>query len=170
MMKKLGLSGWANIAEIFASIVLVLSVIYVGLELDRNTKATQSSSWQGIIDKMNDLDAAEASDPEFASIIMRGETAANSLTAAEEWRFDRMAQARLGQLEFAFLALNDGTLGQYHWGAVEGYTQHMICLPGYLSFWRKNGATIYHQDFVEHVSLIIPNCPMAEKTEVKPLK
>ena len=157
-MKKLNLAASANIAEIVASIVLVLSVIYVGIELNSNTKATQSGSWQGIIDKMNDLDAIEASDAEFADLMMRGEQSPSALTTTEKWRFSRMAQARLGQLEFAYLALNEGTLGQYHWGAIEGYIQHMICLPGYRSFWRENGETIYHQDFANHVRHIIPNC------------
>jgi hypothetical protein len=113
-MTKLSLSNWANLSEIAASAVLVLSLVYVGLELDRNTKATQSASWQGIIDKMNDLDAIEASTPELSFIVMRAEASVSELTPEQWWRFSRFAQARLGQLEFAYLALNDGTLGEYH--------------------------------------------------------
>ena len=157
-MKKFALSEWANIAEIFASLVLVVTLIYVGLEVERNTKATQSASWQGIIDKMNDLDAIEASDPEFSQVIMNSEMSPENMTEHQMWRFSRMAQARLGQLEFAYLALNEGTIGDYHWGAVEGYIQHMICLPGYRAFWVANGETIYHPDFVELVSNMLPHC------------
>ena len=36
------------------------------------------------------------------------------LSPEEWWRLSRIAQARLGQHEYAFLALNDGTLGHYH--------------------------------------------------------
>ncbi|MFK7831443.1 MAG: hypothetical protein AB8B57_16840 [Congregibacter sp.] len=157
-MKNLNLAGWANVAEIFASVVLVLTLIYVGLELDRNTKATQSGSWQGIIDKMNDLDTVEAADSEFSNLIMRGELAPHSLSEQEMWRFARMAQARLGQLEFAYLALNEGTIGEYHWGAVRGYIQQMICLPGYRFFWAQNGEAIYHEDFVGHIQSVLPDC------------
>lgn len=157
-MKKLELADWANIAEIFASGVLVLTLVYVGLELDRNTKATHSGSWQGVIDKMNDLDAIEASNPDFSNLIMRGELQPSELSAVEMWRFSRMAQARLGQLEFAYLALNEGTIGEYHWGAVRGYIEHMICLPGYRAFWQKSGEVIYHQDFVQHIEEVLPNC------------
>lgn len=157
-MTKLNLSNWANISEIAASIVLVLSLAYVGLEIDRNTKATQSASWQGIIDKMNDLDAIEASDPELSSVIIRAEASKNGMTPEEWWRFSRFAQARLGQLEFAFLALNDGTLGEYHWGAVEGYIQYMVCLPGYKAFWLEKGEAIYHEDFANHVRQVLSAC------------
>ncbi|HAU68496.1 MAG TPA: hypothetical protein DCW52_08880 [Gammaproteobacteria bacterium] len=163
-LKKIELARWANIAEIFASIVLVLTLVYVGLELDRNTKAAQSGSWQGIINKMNDLDTSEAADPEFSSVIMRGENTPQELSDAELFRFYRMAQARLGQLEFAYLALNEGTIGEYHWGAVKGYIQQMIWMPGYRSFWDEYGEAVYHEDFVAHIQSVLPNCESKEET------
>ena len=161
------MASLANIAEIFASIVLVLTLVYVGLELDRNTKATQSGSWQGIINKMNDLDTSEAADPEFSSVIMRGENTPQELSDAELFRFYSMAQARLGQLEFAYLALNEGTIGEYHWGAVKGYIQQMICMPGYRAFWDEYGEAVYHEDFVAHIQSVVPNCESKDEAPSK---
>ncbi len=68
-MSKLNLSNWANIAEIGTSVVVVLSLIYIGIELDQNTKATHANSWQTINALLIDLEIAEASDPELSNLI-----------------------------------------------------------------------------------------------------
>ena len=52
-----------------------------------------------------------------------------------------------------------------HWGAVEGYIQYMICLPGYRSFWNEKGETVYHEDFVIHVSGVLSRCETGQDTE-----
>ena len=81
-MKKLTLAQWANIAEIAASAILVLGLVYVGLGLDRNTKAIHSETWQAVIDKLIDLDVAEASTPELSRILILGESRFGGILAS----------------------------------------------------------------------------------------
>ena len=38
-MAKLDLNFWTGIAEIFTAIVVVLSLVYIAIELDQNTRA-----------------------------------------------------------------------------------------------------------------------------------
>ena len=45
-MSNLKLADWASIAEILTSVVVVVSLIYVGFELNQNTIAIQQSSHQ----------------------------------------------------------------------------------------------------------------------------
>jgi hypothetical protein len=150
-MRKLSLSEWASIAEILGSVVVVLSLIFIGMELRQNTNAMYTNSWQQVIDKMIDLDMAEASDESLGRIMIRGEPKPEALSDEDRWRFYRVAQARLGQLEFAYLAKINGTLDEFHWGAMEGYLMHMLCLPGYVEFWENMGSTVYHPEFYGYV-------------------
>jgi hypothetical protein len=157
-MNKLTLSQWANIAEITASVILVLGLVYVGLGLDRNTRAVHSETWQAVVDKLIDLDVAEASTPELGRIVMRGESSPAELTPEEWWRFAKFVESRLGQMEFAYLARNNDTLGESYWVALEGYLAHMACKPGYQRFWAENGEASYHLDFFNYVAGVIENC------------
>ena len=150
-MRKLTLSEWANIAEILGSAVVVLSLIFIGLELRQNTNALYTNSWQQVIDKMIDLDISEATDQALGKVMIEGEANPDALSDEERWRFYRVAQARLGQLEFAYLAKINGTLDEFHWGAMEGYLRHMLCLPGYVQFWENMGSTVYHYEFYAYV-------------------
>ncbi|WOJ93786.1 hypothetical protein R0135_01135 [Congregibacter variabilis] len=162
-MRKLTLSEWANIAEILGSAVVVLSLIFIGLELRQNTNALYTNSWQQVIDKMIDLDLSEASDETLGRVMIEGETNLGALSKEEQWRFYRVAQARLGQLEFAYLAKINGTLDEFHWGAMEGYLRHMLCMPGYVDFWEDMGSTVYHPQLYAYVEGDILNSCSKEK-------
>ena len=50
-MAKYGLSDWAHVAEIAAATGVVISLIYVGLELRSNTEATQAATREAINQK-----------------------------------------------------------------------------------------------------------------------
>jgi hypothetical protein len=128
------------------------------LELDRNTKTVHSDSWQAVIDNLIDLDIAEASSEELSGIIFRGESAPYQLTAQEWWRFSKFAASRLGQMEHAYLAKTNNTLGESYWVALEGYLLHMICKEGYQRFWAENGALSCHLDFFKYMSENVSTC------------
>lgn len=157
-MPGLNLSEWANIAEITASIVLVLSLVYVGLELDRNTKAVHSGSWQDVVDNLIELDMAEAASEEVSDLVFRGESSPANLTEEEWWRFSKFADSRLGQIEHAYLAKSSNTLGESFWVALQGYVEHTVCKTGYRQYWTERGERGYHPEFYAYVSDIISGC------------
>ena len=50
-MAKLRLSEWANVAEIGAAIGVIISLIFVGLQLQSNTEATEAATREAINQK-----------------------------------------------------------------------------------------------------------------------
>jgi hypothetical protein len=48
-MTKLGLSGWANVAEIGAATGVMISLIFVGLELRSSTEATEAATREAVL-------------------------------------------------------------------------------------------------------------------------
>ena len=50
-MAKLGLSEWANVAEIGAAIGVIISLSFVGLQLQSNTEATEAATREAINQK-----------------------------------------------------------------------------------------------------------------------
>jgi hypothetical protein len=50
-MAKFGLGDWANVAEIFAATGVIISLIFVGLQLQSNTEATEAATREAINQK-----------------------------------------------------------------------------------------------------------------------
>lgn len=146
----------ARIAEIAAAVVVVVSLIFIAVELDRNTRATHAASWEAVLDLMVSLDQAEATD--LGIFIELAEQNPGAVSDEEYWRFSRIAQARLGVMEYAFLGIQNETLSYFHWDAVSGYLEFNICKPGYRKFWDENGQQIYHPEFVAYVDEVIGSC------------
>ena len=157
---RLSLQSWASIAEIAAAIVVVLSILYVGRELDQNARATQNESWIGINELFVELDLTEATDPELSRFVLAAELTPQKVTPLEFWRFSRLAQARLGVFEMSFLARENETLGDYNWKGVEGFIAATVCKPGYRLFWAdvNDGKDVYHPDFVSYINGVMEAC------------
>ena len=160
---KANLESWARIAEIGTAIVVVVSLIYIAIELDQNTRATHTASWEAVIDLMATLDVTEAT--ELGRFIEEAEKDPASVTEEEYWKFSRMAQARLGVMEYAFLGVRTETLSEYHWGAISGFLELTICKPGYLMLWSDIGEQMYHPDFVKYVREIISDCESTDPAD-----
>lgn len=153
-MGKLNLSEWANVAEIVASIVIVFSLAYVGLELNQNTNAIQQSSYQSTLSMLTEGDLLLASDAELNKIVTAAELNPSTI-GNEEWsRFSRYALARIGSWEYMFLARNSGSISSSHWNAFEPYFQNLICTPGYRKFFIEN-TDFYDMIFANYVTSFI---------------
>ena len=153
-MRKLVLSEWANVAEIIASIVIVFSLAYVGLELNQNTTAMQQSSYQSTLGMLTEGDLLLASDGELNEIVTAAESDPSTLGDDDWSRFSRYAIARIGSWEYMFLARNSNSISPAHWEAIEPYFQNLICTPGYRKFYEEN-TVFYDMSFVEYVTSVI---------------
>lgn len=156
-MRKLSLSEWASIAEIIAAVVIIISLGYVGLELNQNTNAIQQSSYQATLDTLTGGDFLLASDPELNRIVSTAEEQPTSLSEDEWSRFSRYATPRIGAWEYMYLARQTNSISDSHWQGFHPYFENLICDTGYREFFEKNTIT-YNPEFVEFVNEIIDGC------------
>lgn len=155
---KLKLSEWANIAEITASFVIVLSLAYVGLELNQNTTALQLTSYQDTLDKLTSLDLAVAQSSELHKIVSVGKENPDILTDEEWSRFTHFIYPRLGIWEYLFLSRGQGGVSNSQWVAFEPYFVRLSCTPGYIRFFEENEES-YAGDFGEYLDgQVLANC------------
>lgn len=152
-MKKFNLSEWASIAEIIASIVIVISLAYVGMELNQNTTSMQQSSYQSTLGMLTEGDLLLASDNELNKIVTTAENDPSSLNEEDWSRFSRFAIARLGAWEYMFLARRSNSISQAHWDAFEPYFLTLLCTAGYRKFYSEN-TKYYDQTFNTYVASV----------------
>jgi len=108
-MAKYGLSDWANVAEIAAATGVVISLIYVGLELRSNTEATQAATREAINQK----------DMQFLSLRLDSSLLARAhakLSKGEELSF--LEESQLIQEDYVNFVSFEHTFRQYQKGVI----------------------------------------------------
>lgn len=109
-MRKLSLAEWASLAEVVASLAVVISLAFVGYSIQRNTAEVRAGHANSMYTASREIDLAVASDPEWSRIIAEGR-AGGALTPAEWHRYDGYV--------ISVLDLWDQLLGRHDDGLVD---------------------------------------------------
>ena len=157
-MKKLTLSEWSSIAEIVASIVIVASLLYVGLELNQNTQALQQTSFQSVLQILSEGEMALATDDELLDAVLLVEQAPTDASERDWRKFTHFAYPRIGMWEYLYLGHRENAISSVHWLSIEPYFFAVICLPGYQRFWKENQFG-FSSEFIDYVETnALPRC------------
>ncbi|NIP54802.1 MAG: hypothetical protein GWN13_23795 [Phycisphaerae bacterium] len=157
-MQKLRLSDWAHIAEITASIVVVASLVYVGFEVNQNTKTLQNESHMNVISLLNDQQMALTTDESLYQVFITAEEAPFDLSNEDWLKFVQFIYPRIGVWEYLYIAKEEGTINDHVWYGFEPYFLSIICKPGYLRWWDEYGTSNAPQ-FIAYVeSQVLPMC------------
>ena len=151
-MGKLKLSEWANISEIGASIVVVLSLIYVGFQINQNTVALEQDQYQSVQEILHTVDMTLATDTELLEVVMLAEISPSEASALEWRKFSHLAFPRFATWEFIFLARKAGAVSEDHWSAMDPYFTEMLCHAGYRRFWQES-MPVFAPAFAKHVEI-----------------
>ena len=117
---KLKLSELAQMAEIVGAAAVVVSLLYVGIEVRRNTAATQAATYQEVVQASNEFLLALAGDPELAEIVQKAETDPGKLTDLEGRRYFAYQRVFWRNMDNAFVQHQRGVLADPEWGVYSG--------------------------------------------------
>ncbi len=111
-MTQDGRGRW--LMEVFGLGAVVVSLVFVGLEVRQNTVAVRSATQQAIADQANELNIAMATDAQLSELtarMMRGATDAE-LTPGESWQLSMAVTAGLRRVENIYLQVQNGVLDE----------------------------------------------------------
>ena len=87
-MSRFKLAEFAQIAEIVAAIAVIISLIYVGKEVQNNTSAIRGASMQAIATTDADALMTIASDADLSEIVRLGDQDPSQLSPADAFRYN----------------------------------------------------------------------------------
>ena len=151
---NLKLSEWASVAEIGSAIAVVVTLIYVGFEIKRNTAAVVADTRHAMIDYGRQQSEILVTNAILSALVEKGEANPSSLTAHERSQFYEFTIWRIAMWETSFLNHKDGLVEDQTWLAWDRYYRGLFKgKPGYLEFWRDNRIS-YDPRFVAHVDSV----------------
>ncbi|MGR8949568.1 MAG: hypothetical protein ACU84Q_16105 [Gammaproteobacteria bacterium] len=152
------LSDLGNLGEFLASLGVLVSLIYVGIQIRQNTTEAQRTNARATSVHHSAALHALSKDNEIADIFVGGIKDIGSLTDAERYRFDVSLAVWLQAIEKAFL---DHRAKRYTDDELQGYriaVPNALNTPGGNVWWRERQLW-FSSAFREEVEALLRNPP-----------
>jgi len=128
----------SQISQMVGSAAVVASLIFVGVQLRQNTKATQASSHHAVSEALNRINLLWARNGDVARIWLLGMQDRGTLTPEDRWRFDSTLRAYLHVCETMYM---QAVLGAGDSGIViaeENGIKSVFSSASVKEWWREN--------------------------------
>jgi hypothetical protein len=132
----MSLEQYAYIAEIIAAIAVVGSIIYVGLQVKLNTRATESSTAQAFADAHNAFVGLINSSSELPDVLHRGAKGLSELEGADVIRFMAFHDEAFISLQTAYLQWKAKTLDERLWDSYRHSFVDLLTQAGQQDWWQ----------------------------------
>ena len=143
------LESWGLIAEVVSAIAVVLSLIFVGLQIQQNSQAQVQTGTQAVVREYNDGIRA-LSDPELACLYVRGSQDYLSLSGAERVRYSAFFISMFNVQQQMHRLRLDGAIDKDIWSGFDSQLKDIVRLPGVYQ-WFETRAHWYGQDFRTYI-------------------
>ncbi|MDH4107422.1 MAG: hypothetical protein OEW35_03835 [Gammaproteobacteria bacterium] len=144
------LDEWAQIAEIVAAFSVVVSLVFVGLQVRQNTTAVRSSAAQAIHENYAAWYLATEGDPALLAISIRGMRDYASLSDIERAQFIAQFMAFCSYTQNAYYKWKEGSLAPELWRGWEYTSMNFFSTDGGKAFWSER-AYLFSDDFRAYI-------------------
>lgn len=147
---KQKLQEYALVAEIVGAVAIVLSLIFVGTELQRNTSTVRGATFQSVSDSITEFTLSLATTPGLAELYVRGLNNPNELSTEESIRFNMLITTIGRRIESAYIQKESGLLLDSQWAGFRSVCKGALRSEGAIS-WLEQNPTNYSPEFTEYL-------------------
>jgi hypothetical protein len=126
------------VSQIVAVIGIFGSLVFVGLQIRQNTRATRAASHNAVSNSLNEINRMFAENADLTRIWLAGMSDRQALTPEERWRFDSLSRAYLHVCETMFIQAGLGTGDKGVLQAEEEGIRRTLAAPGVREWWTEN--------------------------------
>jgi hypothetical protein len=126
---------------------VVLSLIYVGVQVHQNTVAVQTETSQALYDYHREIEQLVAENGELAELELRAERASGSLTPVDTIRLGRLTNLRVNLYESVYTSAQLGSVEMEMAGGWLRGLPLLACNDFNWTWW-QGARGEYHPDFV----------------------
>ena len=125
------LADWASIAEIVGAVVVTLSLVFIGVQIKRNTVATQAATLQGLVANDVQILTAVGSTGAASTALFKYSFEPTGLTEEQLVQGRWLFASTVRHWENLYLQRLGGTLSENAWAAREPALRALISCPGW---------------------------------------
>jgi hypothetical protein len=138
-----------SIADIVGSAAVVITLIYLALQLRQNTKTIQGASFESVTQiQQTELRWASDISDVFAKAIERP----SELDSSEAWKMSEWCLSAMSARQNEYLQFKRRHLNADEWKASESIILVILSMPWARNWWKTLGDKVFHADFVRIVN------------------
>ncbi len=158
----------ANVGEMLGGLAVLVSLIYLILEVRRNTRSVRSAAvWNSEL-AFSEMNQAIALNPQFADVGMRGyraDASPEDFTEAEWGQLFFIARACMQKSQAQWFLWKQGDLPEELWQMRRRWAKTFISTSTYSPFWElEREQHVYLREFVESIE----SAPLSGKLVMDP--
>lgn len=147
------LKKWALIAEVLGGLGIIVSIIYLGVEVSRNSANTEVTNHLAIVDQIRDLRTPVVESKEYADIRLRADTGLANLDEIERLRYRNWAFNSLDLWEATFIMYRRGGTSGEVWSVYDsGWCRSLQESAGLQEVFIDLQDTSFDREFAAHVN------------------
>jgi hypothetical protein len=151
---KLKLSELASIAEIIGAFAVVISLIYVGVQVNDSAGAVRAASANNANVAVQDWYLQIGSDQQTSELFYEALTSEQALSNQEEFQFLMMFHGIFLAFQNSYLLAEEGTIDSDLREALIGVVIGINDLPGFRRYWRQRKSYL-HPGFADYVEQLL---------------
>lgn len=148
-------SKLADLSEIFSSIAIVITLIYLVIEITQNTDALRGQTRQAVLESAQAELTILFDNPEIA----RSLSGDSPLSEADNIRIDNFLTIALRAREFSWLQYQDETIDEKQWATEYAVLISLLDSDVTRLWWDRLGRHVFGEDFVGFVDQTIADVP-----------
>lgn len=150
----MSLQDWASVAEIVGGIAVIVSLIYVGLQVNDSTSAIRSSAASDATTAMQSWYLEMGRNRQASDIWYDAMTSAEPLPAKDEFQFMMSMHTAILGMQNSYLLSKEGTLDAEFREAVTTAIVAVKDMPGMQRYWTQRRG-FFHTGFAEYVDELL---------------
>ena len=128
----------ANLGEFIGGLAVLITLIYLAIQVKQGTAALASSRHHEMLDLILKNNFSPVSESrEFAEFIETAQTDPNALDETDWLRFVYYAYGMLAMWEDAYISHMRGLIDDEIWAAWDGASRSLLTNDGYRKFWAQ---------------------------------
>jgi len=146
----MSLSDLGNIGEFVSALAVVISLLYLAIQIRQNTRSLRASAHQSITSHIAELNRTIVEHGEVAAILEAGLTNPVGLSPADRRRFNAYNSARFRHYDNLYYQYRVGTLERSQWNGFDALLRTHLRQPGIVRWWEESSG-FYSDEFVSYV-------------------
>ena len=141
------LTDLANISDAIGGIAVVVTLIYLAIQIKQNTRMMRASAHHAANHLAVDINLALGTDPQLAEVLLRGSKDRSELSPSQGLMFHLMMRSIFSGAEDFYIQTREGLLDRGMWESRKHSMHQYLLQPGIDAWWSQNQA-LFSKDFV----------------------
>ncbi|MBE9533524.1 MAG: hypothetical protein IMF03_00885 [Proteobacteria bacterium] len=151
---RLKLSEWASIAEIIGAFAVVISLLYVGVQVNDSTSAVRAASANDVNVALQSWYLEIGTDQQTSELFYTALISEEALSNEEEFQFLMMLHGAFLAFQNSYLLAEEGTIDLELREAITAAIVGIKNLPGMRRYWRQRKSYL-HSGFADYVDQLL---------------